>query len=452
MSAHVPISLDYSYSLPDVTPEDVIGWQPQVTLAHEMLERKSGWGSDFLGWMDPEALVSPEQAAAITGVAASLREQADVMVVVGIGGSYLGARTVIEALATPGSPQVLYAGQTLSADYTASLLNALKDRRFCINVVSKSGTTTEPAIAFRLLRDQLVTQVGKERAKELIVATTDPTSGALRKMAQQEGYRTFPIPGNVGGRYSVFTAVGLLPIAFAGIDIAALLGGARACASACTNPDLTKNPAYVYAVVRNLLYRQGKTTELLAAFEPRLHYLTEWWKQLYGESEGKRHMGIFPAGVEFTTDLHSMGQWIQEGRREIFETFVHIAGGFPEVTIPRDPDNADGLNFLAGMTVDAVNRKAFEGTALAHREGGVPSMTITLPTLAADSLGALLYFFEKACGLSGYLLGVNPFDQPGVEAYKKNMFALLNKPGFETQSAQVTAAVRERQGRNVVTF
>ena len=328
----------------------------------------------------------------------------------------------------------------------------LQGKRFCINVVSKSGTTTEPAIAFRLLREQLIRQVGAERANELIIATTDPAEGALRQMAAQQGYETFPIPTNVGGRYSVFTAVGLLPIAYAGIDVGALLDGAIACARACANADLQKNPAYVYAAARNLLYGKGKTIELLACFEPRLHYLAEWWKQLYGESEGKGHMGIFPASVEFTTDLHSMGQWIQEGRREIFETFITIAGGKPEVTIPSDAGNADGLNFLAGLSLDEVNRRAFDGTALAHYEGGVPSMTITLPELSARPLGTLLYFFERACAISGYLLGVNPFNQPGVENYKKNMFALMNKPGYETACTRVTAAVQEHLGKEVVSF
>lgn len=451
MAGQVPLTLEYSYLLPDVTPEELARWQPAVTQAHAMLHDGSGAGSDFLGWLEPDAIMPADQLAAIQTTAAQLRAETEVMVVIGIGGSYLGARTVIEALADPAGPRVLYAGQTLSADYTAWLLKHLQGKRFCINVVSKSGTTTEPAVAFRLLRDLLQKQAGA-KAKDLIIATTDPDRGALRGVATKEGYRTFPIPPNVGGRYSVFTAVGLLPIAYAGVDTTALLNGAIACARACLNPDLEKNPAYVYAAARNLLYRNGKTIELLACFEPRLHYLNEWWKQLYGESEGKDHLGIFPASVEFTTDLHSMGQWIQQGRRAIFETFVDIAGGMPEVTIPTDPDNADGLNFLAGQAIDAVNRRAFEGTVLAHRQGDVPSMTITLPSLTAGPFGALLYFFEKACGVSGYLLGVNPFNQPGVEQYKKNMFALMNKPGYEAESAEVLAAVQERQGKYVVTF
>jgi glucose-6-phosphate isomerase len=453
MAGQVPLSLEYSYLLPDVEPAELASMQAAVTLAHETLEGGAGPGSAFLGWLDPAAIMPPALLADVQATAAALRAKAEVMVVVGIGGSYLGARTVIEALGHPGGPQVLYAGQTLSADYTAWLLDYLKGKRFCINVVSKSGTTTEPSVAFRLLRDLLEQQAGAE-ANDLIVATTDeePKISKLRAVATAKGYKTFPVPGNVGGRYSVFTAVGLLPIAFAGIDIAALLQGALDCASACHTPDLTKNPAYVYAAARNLLYRKGKSIELLACFEPRLHYLSEWWKQLYGESEGKGHMGIFPASVEFTTDLHSMGQYIQEGRRDLFETFINIADAASEPTLPEDPTDADGLNFLTGTAIDTINRRAFQGTVLAHREGGVPSMTITLSSLTAHPFGALLYFFEKACGISGYLLGVNPFNQPGVEQYKKNMFALMNKPGFEAQSAEVLAAVQARQGKHVVTF
>ena len=452
MSAQAPITLDYSYLLPTVAPEEIFALQPYVTAAHQVLTAQSGPGNDFLGWLDPAAIMPAAQLDEIRRTAERLRAQADIMVVIGIGGSYLGARAVIEALGAVDASQVLYAGQTLSADYTAALLAALRGKRFCLNVVSKSGTTTEPAVAFRLLRDLLRKQVGEDKARELIVATTDPSSGALRGEAQREGYTSFPIPGNVGGRYSVLTAVGMLPIAFAGVDVNSLLEGAVNCAAACQSADLSRNPAYLYAAARNLLYRKGKTIELFAAFEPRLHYVAEWWKQLYGESEGKQSMGIFPASVEFTTDLHSMGQWIQQGRRDIAETFIDIADGKPVVEIPEDAVNADGLNFLAGMTVDEVNRRAFEGTALAHHDGGVPNMTLTLPTLSAASLGSLLYFFEKACAISGYLLGVNPFNQPGVEDYKKNMFALLNKPGYAEQSARVAAAVREYQGKHVVEF
>ncbi len=435
------LKLDYSFLLPEVTPEEMLAWQMKVDLAHTMLEVKTGRGNDFLGWLNPDEIMPEKLLDEIREVAAQLRAKTEVMVVVGIGGSYLGARAVIDALALPGGQEVWYAGQTLSADYTAKLLAALENKSFCINVVSKSGTTTEPGIAFRLLRNLLVKKVGADAAKQLIVATTDPDNGALRKVAIKEGYTTFPIPADVGGRYSVFTSVGLLPIAYAGLDVQALLNGAVKCAKACKNPSLKQNPAYCYAVARNILYGKGKNIELLASFDSRLHYLTEWWKQLFGESEGKELQGIFPASVEFTTDLHSMGQWIQQGRREIFETFIDIVGGLPTVAIPIEEDNSDELNYLTTLDVAAVNRLAFQGTTLAHREGGVPSMAITLPELTATTLGALLYFFEKACALSGYLLGVNPFDQPGVESYKKNMFALLDKPDFETESAEVKAAV-----------
>ncbi|MHB9107392.1 MAG: glucose-6-phosphate isomerase [Armatimonadota bacterium] len=451
MNADGLLSLDYSYLLPDVAPQEIADRQPCVTAAHEVLHSGKGPGGEMTGWLDPEAIV--EDFEKLQATAARLREAADVMVVVGIGGSYLGARTVIEALQTPGEKEVWYAGQTLSAEYTAMLLKKLQGRRFCINVVSKSGTTTEPAVAFRLLRDALVAKVGKEQACKLIVATTGPDpKKALHQMATKANYDILTLPDSVGGRYSVFSAVGLLPIAFAGVDVVKLREGAVACAKACQNPDLQKNPAYIYAAARNLLYGKGKTIELLATFEPRLHYLAEWWKQLYGESEGKNGMGIFPASVEFTTDLHSMGQYIQDGRRDIFETFINIEEPMADVRVPSDPDDAEGLNFLAGMSVDEVNRRAFQGTALAHRDGGVPNMTITLPALTPYSFGTLLYFFEKACGISGYLLGVNPFDQPGVEAYKNNMFALLNKPKYEDQHEVVTKRVSERQGQQVVKF
>jgi len=448
----VPITLDYSYLLPEVTAEEIASLQPDVTKMHDALHMGTGLGSDYLGWMNPESFMSPATLQEITDTAARLRQEAEVMVVIGIGGSYLGARTVIEALAKPGAPQVWYAGHTLSDEYLAHLLTALEHKRFCLNVVSKSGTTTEPAVAFRLLRNLLERQVGKEKARDLIFATTDPNKGALRAMAGREGYRTFTIPANVGGRYSVFTAVGLFPIAFADVDVHGLFAGAVDCARATSSSDLAHNPAYVYAAARNILYRKGKTIELLASFEHRLHYLAEWWKQLYGESEGKDLKGIFPASVEFTTDLHSMGQWIQQGRREIFETFVNIANVNPSVIIPEELIDADELNYLRGLTVDAVNRRAYQGTALAHRDGGVPSMTLTLPDLTAYPFGALLYFFQKACGISGYLLGVNPFDQPGVESYKNNMFALLDKPGYQIEAVAVRAAVEARQGRNTVTF
>ncbi len=445
------IKLDYSYLSPEVSPAEIAAVQGAVKLAHNMLHEGTGAGNDFLGWLAPAVIMDAAQLAKIKTVTAKLREETDIMVVVGIGGSYLGARTVIEALAPAGGKQVLYAGQTLSADYTAWLLDYLKGKRFCINVVSKSGTTTEPAIAFRLLRDLLISEVGEDIATTRIIASTDPDKGALRTTVQNKGYTDFPIPANVGGRYSVFTAVGMVPMAYAGIDVDALITGAVACAEACKNPDLTVNPAYVYAAARNILLEQGKDIELMANFEPRLHYLAEWWKQLYGESEGKDGKGIFPASVEFTTDLHSMGQWIQDGRRAIFETFINLDGGQPIVHLPSDAENLDELNYLVGTDINKVNYSAFQGTALAHRSGGVPSMTITLAKLDAFNLGELLYFFQKACGISGYLLGVNPFDQEGVEAYKKNMFALLGKKGPEVK-AEVTAAVDAAVGVNVVGF
>lgn len=452
MPTNVPLQLDYSYLLPEVTAEEIASWQAQVTLAEEKLQRKTGLGSDFLGWMDTAALMPANLLQDIKTTAQHMREQYETMVVIGIGGSYLGARTVIEALADDGGSRVCYAGQTLSPDYLTRLQAKLQEENFCINVISKSGTTTEPALAFRLLREQLQAKVGNTEAAKRIIATTDPANGALRQMADSQGYISYPIPGDVGGRYSVFSAVGILPIAYAGIDVDALLAGAGDCARACSAANVADNPLYSYAIARNLLYQKGKAIELLAFFEPRLHYMAEWWKQLYGESEGKNLQGLFPASVEFTTDLHSMGQIIQQGRRNIFETFINIKGGAPALAVPNDAENADQLNFLAGMEVAEVNQRAFQGTALAHREGGVPNMTITMEKLDAYNLGALLYFYEKACAISGYLLGINPFDQPGVESYKNNMFALLNKPGFEKEHGEVLALVEENTGKNVVSF
>jgi glucose-6-phosphate isomerase len=453
MSENIPIKLDYSYLAPEVTLKDLKWWQTSINLAHEQLHNGTGAGSDFLGWMKPSVIMPENQLKEIKDTVKKLQKSADIMVVVGIGGSYLGARTVIEALGAKGAPEVIYAGQTLSGDYTANLLNYLSDKRFCINVVSKSGTTTEPAIAFRLLKNLLEKNVGKEAAKDLIVASTDPKDGALRQMSDNEGYVTFPIPKEVGGRYSVFTAVGILPIAFAGIDVDEFVKGAINCAEYCAREtSIEKNPAYLYAALRNHLYGQGKSIEIMATFEPRLRFLSEWWKQLYGESEGKDGMGIFPASVEFTTDLHSMGQMIQDGRRNIFETFITIDGGMPSVIIPKIEVDLDELNYLAGLDINEVNKRAYQGTALAHRDGGVPSMTFILSELSELPFGALLYFFEKACGISGYLLRVNPFDQEGVEAYKKNMFALMNKKGSEDMTVKVTAAIKEKAGKSIANF
>lgn len=426
----IPVQLDFGYLTPEVTLEEVYSWQAHVDFCHKMLHSKSGAGSDFLGWMDPRSMMPADEVVRISKAASRLRDNSDVLVVIGIGGSYLGARAVIEAIGGSGKDRVIFAGQNISAHYHRELLDKLEGKRIAINVISKSGTTTEPAIAFRLLRSYLEDKVGKDEAVKLIAATTDAHKGALRKLAVEQGYEAFVVPDDVGGRFSVFSAVGLLPIAYAGIDINALLDSAARSADSLSVSDLESNPAYFYAVTRNLLYNKGKIIEILASFEPRLHYIAEWWKQLFGESEGKENVGIFPASVEFTTDLHSMGQWIQEGRRNIFETFINIESGEPELAIPSDPEDLDGLNYLAGRQVHEVNREAYRATSLAHREGGVPNLTINLPELNAETLGALLYFFEKACALSGYLLRVNPFDQPGVEAYKRHMFKLLGKPGY----------------------
>jgi glucose-6-phosphate isomerase len=445
----VPLTLDAAYLAPDITPAQVAAWKDRLAFAQETLVKGTGAGADFLGWLDPAAMVTDEEIAEIEAIAADLRAKSDTLVVIGIGGSYLGARAVIEALA-PNAP-VVFAGQNLSARYHTDLLESLKGKRVALNVVSKSGTTTEPAVAFRLLRDYLEKTAGADAAKDLIVATTDKKKGALRKVADATGYRTLPIADDVGGRYSVLSPVGLLPIAYAGVDIRALRQGAIDCANAAAEPDPLKNPILFYAAARNLLYNQGYTVEVLASFEPRLHYVLEWWKQLYGESEGKDNMSLFPASVELTTDLHSMGQYLQQGRRFLIETFLIIEDGEPELPLPHG-DDADELGYLTGEPVFDINRAAYQATALAHRDGGVPNLTLSLKTLDSHSLGGLLYFFERACGVSGYLLGVNPFDQPGVEAYKKNMFALLAKPGYESETERLRQAVSGKAEGSVITF
>ena len=363
----------------------------------------------------------------------------DALIVIGIGGSYLGARAAIEALShsfhnqMSGNTQIYFAGQNISSTYISHLLEMLEGKDISINVISKSGTTTEPAVAFRIFRDYLEKKYGKEEAKKRIYITTDKEKGALKQLATEEGLETFVIPDDVGGRYSVLTAVGLLPIATAGLDIDRMMEGAAAAADKYNNADLATNQSYQYAAVRNALYRKGKSIELLVNYEPSLHYVSEWWKQLFGESEGKDHKGLFPASVDFSTDLHSMGQYVQEGRRDLIETVVQVTKPKIELTIQEDAANLDGLNFLAGKTMDEVNKNAFQGTVLAHVDGGVPNMVVELDELNEYTFGEMVYFFEKACGISGLLMGVNPFDQPGVEAYKKNMFALLGKPGFEAE-------------------
>ena len=417
--------------------------------ANELLESGKGAGNDFLGWVHLPSSITPEFLAEVQATADLLRENCEVVVVAGIGGSYLGARAVNEALASSfdailpkrKDPIVVYAGNNIGEDYLADLFEILKKKTFGIINISKSGTTTETALAFRLLKTLLEEKVGKDEARKLIVAVTDARKGALRTLATQEGYKTFVIPDNVGGRFSVLTPVGLIAIAAAGHDIKKLVQGAADMEKALgTDVPYAKNLAAQYAVMRNALYRFGKKTEILVNFNPRLHYFAEWWKQLYGESEGKDHKGIFPASVDFTTDLHSMGQWIQDGERSIFETVISVKKPIRKVEIPSDKENLDGLNFLAGKRVDEVNKMAELGTQLAHVDGGVPNLRIEIDKLDEYNLGQLIYFFERACGISGYMLGVNPFNQPGVEAYKKNMFALLNKPGYEAESK----AIRKR--------
>ena len=409
--------------------------------AKQTLESGSGAGNDFLGWLHLPSSIDNEQLQAMEKSAAVLRENCEYVICIGIGGSYLGAKAVIEALSdhfaaykSGNGPKVLFAGSNIGEDYLYDLMDLVRGHKFGIIVISKSGTTTEPAIAFRLFKEMLEQQEGKEFAKHNIIAITDARRGALRRLSQEEGYATFVIPDDVGGRFSVLTPVGLLPIAVAGFDIRALVAGAV---------EMEKDgdeQVLGYAIARNALYQQGKKVEILANFTPRLHFVAEWWKQLYGESEGKQHKGIFPASVDFTTDLHSMGQWIQDGERTIFETVLSVGDQQHEVIIPNDDADLDGLNYIAGKNVDYVNKMAELGTRLAHIDGGVPNLLITLPAVNERYLGQLIYFFEKACGVSGYMLGVNPFDQPGVEAYKKNMFALLEKPGHE----EATAAIREK--------
>ncbi|MBC8102861.1 MAG: glucose-6-phosphate isomerase [Cytophagales bacterium] len=449
----LPLTLDAAHLAPDLVPDQVAAWQDRLVWAHDTLTGGTGAGADFRGWLDPAAMVTDAQIAEIEAIASDLREKSDTLVVVGIGGSYLGARAVIEALAAPEAKAVHFAGNSLSAHYHSRLLETIKSQRVAVNVVSKSGTTTEPAVAFRLLRALVEQQAGKAAAKDRIVATTDEKKGALRKVAGEVGYRTLPIADDIGGRYSVLSPVGLLPIAYAGIDIRALRQGAIDCAQAAgAEADPLRNPVLFYAAARNLLYNQGYSIEVFASFEPRLHYLAEWWKQLFGESEGKDQSALFPAAVDLTTDLHSMGQYLQQGRRQIIETFVILeAASEPSLPIPPG-DDADELGYLAGRPLAEINHAAYEATALAHRDGGVPNQTLTLPRLDAHSLGFLLYFFERACGVSGYLLGVNPFDQPGVEAYKKNMFALLAKPGHESETARLREAVGKTPQGSVITF
>lgn len=414
----------------------------RAKVACELLYNAKGEGNDFLGWVNLPSATTDNLLENIRHTSLLLQQECQIVVVVGIGGSYLGARAVIDALSNSFDavirdrkyPLVLYAGQNIGEDYLFELQELLKNYKFGIISISKSGTTTEPALAFRLLREQLERQQGKEAAKRLIVAVTDRSRGALKTLADKQGYRSYVIEDNIGGRFSVLSPVGLLPIAVAGFDIKCLIEGAKLMEKNTSQYiEFEHNIAMQYAAVRNVLYNKGKKIEVLANFNPKLHYISEWWKQLYGESEGKKHKGIFPASVDFTTDLHSMGQYLQEGERILFETVISVEKSNFEYRVIPDNDNLDGLNFLAGRKIDHINKMAELGTMIAHVDGGVPNIKITLPQLDEASLGQLIYFFEKACGISGYMLGVNPFDQPGVEAYKKNMFALLQKPGYEAE-------------------
>ena len=437
------ITLDTTNVLSFIDETQIAQLEPQVKLAHDMLHKKSGPGNAFLGWMDLPVNYDKEEFARIRKAAAKIRKDSDVLLVIGIGGSYLGARAAIELLShsfanivskkVRKAPQVIFCGNSISATFMADLFDMLEGKDVSVNIISKSGTTTEPAIAFRIFRSFMEKKYGKKEARGRIYATTDKARGALKGLAVEEGYESFVVPDDVGGRFSVLTACGLLPIAVAGIDIREIMKGAKDASLAYKKVSVTENPCYRYAAIRNCLLRSGYSTEILVNYEPSFHYMTEWWKQLFGESEGKDGRGIFPAGVDNTTDLHSMGQYVQDGQRVLFETVVQVDIARRSFEIPNDKDNLDGLNFLSGMDMNEVNRKALQGTVLAHVDGKVPNMIIHVPELTPYWLGQLIFFFEKACGISGYLLAVNPFNQPGVEAYKKNMFALLGKPGYEKE-------------------
>lgn len=422
------IILDDSYIKNFVSEEELLDYKERIKEAHKMIHEKTGKGSDFLGWVHLPVEYDKEEFWRIKMAAEKIRKDSNVLIVIGIGGSYLGARAVIEALQkTNDKLQIYYAGNDLSGRHMADLLAKIDGKDISLNVISKSGTTTEPAIAFRILRNYMEEKYGETGAAKRIYATTDRQKGALKTLADKKGYETFVVPDDIGGRYSVLTAVGLLPIAATGINIEQMMEGANRAREIFDNENLEENDCYKYAVYRNILYKNGKAIEILANYEPRLHFVSEWWKQLFGESEGKENKGIFPASVDLTTDLHSMGQWMQEGQRNIFETVISVEEDEVKMEIPSDLENLDGMNFVAGKTVDFVNKKAMEGTIMAHTDGGVPNLIIKVSDLSAFSMGYLMYFFEKACAISGYILGVNPFDQPGVEAYKKNMFRLLGK-------------------------
>lgn len=447
------LNFNYQFAKNFFNEDELKQIKPYVELANEVLTSKTGAGNDFLGWVDLPETYDKDEFARIKKAAEKIKNDSEVLVVIGIGGSYLGAKAAIEFLSHSfynnlpkdkrKTPEIYFAGTNMSGVYLQHLIDVVGDRDFSVNVISKSGTTTEPAIAFRVFKKMLEEKYGKEEAAKRIYATTDKTKGALKTLATAEGYETFVVPDNVGGRFSVLTAVGLLPIAAAGIDIDDLMAGAKDAMNDFANKNMDENQALQYAAVRNILHRKGKDLELMVNYEPRVHYLAEWWKQLFGESEGKEGKGLYPTSADFSADLHSLGQYIQQGQRLFFETVVSIGKPEVEFVIESDKENLDGLNFIAGKTLDYVNKKATDGVILAHVDGNVPNLGINIPEVTPYHLGYTFYFFEKACGVSGYLLGVNPFDQPGVEAYKKNMFALLGKPGYEEAGKELEKKLNE---------
>ncbi|MBO4787981.1 MAG: glucose-6-phosphate isomerase [Lachnospiraceae bacterium] len=443
------VTFDAALASRFVNASEIALIEKQAEAAKAELLSRQGAGNDFLGWIDLPVAYDKDEFARIKKAAAKIQSDSDVLIVIGIGGSYLGARAAIEFLRHSfynnvskeirKTPEIYYAGNSISATYVKHLIDVIGDRDFSVNIISKSGTTTEPAIAFRVFKELLIKKYGREEANKRIYATTDKARGALKQVANEEGYESFVVPDDVGGRFSVLTAVGLLPIAVSGADLDALMAGAASMRDLCMNSDFSANAALQYAAVRNILYRKGKSVEVLANYEPSLHYVSEWWKQLYGESEGKDQKGIFPASVDLTTDLHSMGQFIQDGARIMYETVLNVAKSREEIVLTAEPVDLDGMNYLAGKTVSFVNESAMKGTQLAHVDGGVPNLVVNIPEQNEFYLGQLFYFFEFACGVSGYMLAVNPFNQPGVESYKKNMFALLGKPGYEDLRAQLMA-------------
>lgn len=445
MDKHV--TFDYSLAKKFISDDEVKSMESIVETAKNTLTGRSGAGNDFLGWIDLPEDYDKDEFARIKKAAEKIQSDSEVLIVIGIGGSYLGARAAIEFLrhgfynsvdkSVRKTPEIYYAGNSISGTYLSQLIETIGDRDFSVNVISKSGTTTEPAIAFRVFKEMLENKYGKEEAAKRIYATTDKAKGALKNLATEEGYESFVVPDDVGGRFSVLTAVGLLPIAVSGADLDKLMEGAQSMRKLCLDTPVSKNDSVLYAAIRNILHRKGKAVEVLANYEPFFHYVSEWWKQLYGESEGKDQKGIFPASVDLTTDLHSMGQFIQDGSRIMFETVMELESPSFDITLKEEPVDLDGLNYLAGKTLDFVNKNAMKGTQLAHTDGNVPNLVIRVPEQNEFYLGELFYFFEFACGISGYILGVNPFNQPGVESYKKNMFALLGKPGFEAQREEL---------------